>query len=87
MTPSPLQDHADQFLRYLKVERQLSPLTVLNYARQLNAIIALLDAMTLTHWRQCDAAMVRSIVVRSRRSRCACRPYAVSLTGWSARVS
>ncbi len=67
MTPSPLQDHADQFLRYLKVERQLSPLTVLNYARQLNAIIALLDAMTLTHWRQCDAAMVRSIVVRSRR--------------------
>lgn len=67
MTPSPLQDPADRFLRYLKVERQLSPLTVLNYVRQLAAIIALLDAMKLTQWRQCDAAIVRSIVVRSRR--------------------
>lgn len=68
MTPSPLKDPADRFLRYLKVERQLSPLTLLNYGRQLEAIIALLDDLKLTHWQQCDAAMVRTLAVRSRRN-------------------
>ena len=38
MTTSPLQSSVDGFLRYLKVERQLSPLTLLNYGRQLTAI-------------------------------------------------
>lgn len=41
MTDSPLHLAVTRFLRYLGVERQLSPITLLNYQRQLDAIIAL----------------------------------------------
>ncbi|WP_279051632.1 tyrosine recombinase XerC [Cedecea davisae] len=68
MTDSSLQLHVDGFLRYLKVERQLSPLTLLNYRRQLGAIVYLGEEMKLKSWQQCDAATVRSLAVRSRRA-------------------
>jgi integrase/recombinase XerC len=68
MTTSPLQTLVDGFLRYLKVERQLSPLTLLNYGRQLSAIIGLAGEMKLSDWQQCDAAAVRSLTVRSRKA-------------------
>lgn len=68
MTASPLQSSVEGFLRYLKVERQLSPLTLLNYGRQLETIIHLLDEMGLKAWQQCDAAAVRSLAVRSRKA-------------------
>ncbi|GDX07999.1 tyrosine recombinase XerC [Buttiauxella selenatireducens] len=68
MTVSPLQSSVDGFLRYLKVERQLSPLTLLNYGRQLAAIIGLAAEMKLNSWQQCDAAVVRSLAVRSRKA-------------------
>ncbi|WP_435951602.1 tyrosine recombinase XerC [Dryocola sp. BD626] len=68
MTAAPLQTLVDGFLRYLKVERQLSPLTLLNYGRQLAAIIHLLDEMGIKAWQACDAAGVRSLAVRSRRA-------------------
>lgn len=67
-TRSPLQPTIDDFLRYLKVERQLSPLTQLSYRRQLLAIVQLADEMKLQTWSECDAAMVRSFTVRSRKS-------------------
>lgn len=68
MTAPLLQESVERFLRYLKVERQLSPLTLLNYRRQLDTIIAILTDMKLTRWEQCDAAAVRSLAVRSRRA-------------------
>lgn len=68
MSTSPLQTSVDGFLRYLKVERQLSPLTLLNYGRQLSAIIALAGELKLSSWLQCDAAAVRSLTVRSRKA-------------------
>ncbi len=68
MTASPLQPSVDGFLRYLKVERQLSPLTLLNYGRQLETIIQLLAEMGLQAWQRCDAAAVRSLTVRSRKA-------------------
>jgi len=64
----PLQQSVDDFLRYLKVERQLSPLTRLNYQRQLTAIVHLADEMKLTSWSDCDAATVRSFAIRSRKA-------------------
>lgn len=67
MTSSPLSLPVTRFLRYLSAERQLSPITLLNYQRQLDAIIALVDEIGLKSWQQCDAAMVRSIATRSRR--------------------
>ncbi|MGE9553240.1 tyrosine recombinase XerC [Erwinia amylovora] len=65
---SPLQPAVEGFLRYLKVERQLSPLTQTNYQRQLAACILLLDEMKLSSWEKLDAAQVRSLAARSRRA-------------------
>ena len=88
MTDSPLSQDVARFLRYLGVERQLSPITLLNYQRQLDAIIALAGETGLQSWQQCDALMVRSFAVRSRRKGlCACLHCAVSSTGWSVRAS
>lgn len=68
MSDIALSEATTRFLRYLKVERQLSPVTLINYQRQLNALITLATAAGLQHWAQCDAAMVRNLVVRSRRA-------------------
>lgn len=65
--PISLSQPVADFLRYLKVERQLSPLTCLNYRRQLDAILQLACEMKLTDWSACDAAMVRGFAVRSRK--------------------
>ena len=67
MTPSLLAGDTERFLRYLSVERQLSPITLLNYRRQLEAIITLADEAKIQRWQQCDAAVVRGFAVRSRR--------------------
>ncbi|GKV96620.1 tyrosine recombinase XerC [Pectobacterium aroidearum] len=64
---SPLQADVDAFLRYLKVERQLSPLTQTSYLRQLSAVITILSAASVVDWRKLDAAGVRSVVSRSKR--------------------
>ena len=53
MTDSPLFAAVDRFLRYLGVERQLSPITLLNYRRQLDALIALAEQAGLKSWQQC----------------------------------
>lgn len=67
MTDSALQPAVEGFLRHLKVERQLSPITLINYRRQLEALVAMLTEMKITDWARCDTAAVRSLVVRSRR--------------------
>ena len=67
MNASPLMPSVERFLRYLGVERQLSPITLLNYRRQLETLIALAENAGLKSWQQCDAAQVRSLAVRSRR--------------------
>ncbi|WP_312047401.1 tyrosine recombinase XerC [Erwinia sp.] len=67
MNASPLQSAVEGFLRYLKVERQLSPLTQTSYERQLSACIILLDEMKLATWEKLDAAQVRALAARSRR--------------------
>jgi len=67
MNASPLQPAVEGFLRYVKVERQLSPLTQISYERQLSACIILLDEMKLAAWEKLDAAQVRALAARSRR--------------------
>lgn len=68
MTPSPLQPAVESFLRYLKVERQLSPLTQTSYQRQLESCVALLGEMKVVDWEKLDAAQVRALAARSRRA-------------------
>ena len=67
MTAGLLATDVSRFLRYLGVERQLSPITLLNYQRQLDAIMQIADEIGLKSWQQCDAATVRGFVVRSRK--------------------
>lgn len=65
---SPLQPAVDAFLRYLKVERQLSPLTLKSYTHQLSALIGLADEMQIRDWATLEPAQVRSLAARSRRA-------------------
>ncbi|MEY8712956.1 tyrosine recombinase XerC [Mangrovibacter phragmitis] len=64
---SGLQASVDQYLRYLKVERQLSPLTLLNYGRQLQVIISMAADIGIQHWAQCDSNKVKRFAVLSRK--------------------
>lgn len=63
-----LQEAIDGFLRFLKVERQLSPLTQSSYARQLAALAAIAGEMKLSSWAALDPTQVRSMAARSRRA-------------------
>lgn len=65
---SALLPAVEGFLRYLKVERQLSPLTLINYRRQLTVVVELLDELKVTEWPRLDAALVRTLAARSSRS-------------------
>lgn len=65
---APLQSAVDAFLRYLRVERQLSPLTHSSYQIQLQALMALAMDIKLTDWRQLDVAKIRMLVARSKRA-------------------
>ncbi|MDF7679503.1 tyrosine recombinase XerC [Enterobacteriaceae bacterium ESL0689] len=67
MTGQPLGSAVSRFLRHLRVERQLSSLTLLNYQRQLDALMMLAGQSGLQNWQQCDADQVRNLAVRSRR--------------------
>ncbi|WHP31191.1 tyrosine recombinase XerC [Trabulsiella odontotermitis] len=68
MTDSSMHDAVERFLRYLGVERQLSPITLRNYRQQLDAIIQIAGDTGISGWQQCDVAVVRNFVVRSRRN-------------------
>lgn len=63
-----LQQPVDAFLRYLKVERQLSPLTQISYSRQLQALIAMASELGVSEWPMLDAARVRQLAARSKRA-------------------
>ncbi len=54
-------------MRYLRVERQLSPLTQSSYAHQLTALIEIADALGVSGWPQLEVAHVRSMAARSKR--------------------
>ncbi len=57
----------EAFLRFLRVERQLSPHTIESYHHQLTAIIEIVAPAGLRDWRQLDATQVRMITARSKR--------------------
>ncbi|MEX2953427.1 tyrosine recombinase XerC [Serratia fonticola] len=63
-----LQPPVDAFLRYLKVERQLSPLTQISYSRQLQTLIAMASELGVSEWPMLDAARVRQLAARSKRA-------------------
>lgn len=63
-----LQQPVKAFLTYLRVERQLSPHTLSNYARQLSALILMLDEMAVNRWQALEVSQVRGLLTRSKRT-------------------
>lgn len=65
--PSLLVKPVEQFLLYLKSERQLSLNTQLNYQRQLIALLQLANEISLSCWQNLDTSAVRMLIGKSKR--------------------
>ncbi|MDO4626134.1 MAG: tyrosine recombinase XerC [Pasteurellaceae bacterium] len=63
-----MHDLLQKYLDYLRIERQLSPYTLSNYQRQLEAIITLLQANDIQHWQQVNPSIVRFLLAQSKQS-------------------
>ncbi|NRN27376.1 tyrosine recombinase XerC [Photorhabdus heterorhabditis] len=63
-----LLEPVEAFLRYLRVERRLSPVTIINYRRHLSALAEMVLAIDVRQWEDLDPAKVRMLVTRSRRA-------------------
>ena len=68
MSDEPLLLWVDQFLEYLRVERQFSPHTLNNYRLHLHELSRLAAELGLVEWRELKPPLVRALVVRLRRS-------------------
>ncbi|HGJ5899082.1 tyrosine recombinase XerC [Arsenophonus apicola] len=66
-TRQSLQQRITGFLRYLHVERQLSPVTIINYQRQLAVLVDMALDMNINDWTQLEISHVRMMVAKSRR--------------------
>lgn len=62
-----LTNPVEQFLVYLKSERQLSLNTQINYRRQLYALIKLASLVGISCWQNVDSSAVRLMIGRSKR--------------------
>ncbi|WP_392563938.1 tyrosine recombinase XerC [Orbus wheelerorum] len=62
-----LTQPVEQFLLYLKSERQLSLNTQVNYRRQLYALIKLASEIEISCWQNVDSSAVRLMIGRSKR--------------------
>lgn len=67
VTRQGLQQQIGDFLRYLRVERQLSPVTIINYQRQLAALVDMAIDMNISDWTQLEITHVRMMVAKCRR--------------------
>jgi len=70
----------EQFLNYLKSEKQLSLNTQINYRRQLYAIIDLSRDLDLTNWQDLDSSAVRLLISRSRQTGLQARSLSLRLS-------
>ncbi|OOF61495.1 tyrosine recombinase XerC [Rodentibacter pneumotropicus] len=55
------------YLDYLRIERQVSPHTVRNYQRQLEAVLILLAEQDIPNWQQITPSVVRFILAQSKK--------------------
>lgn len=56
-----------KYWNYLRIERQLSPHTLSNYQRQLEAIIKILQQHDIQTWQQVTPSVVRFILAQSKK--------------------
>ncbi|MDY2796136.1 tyrosine recombinase XerC [[Pasteurella] aerogenes] len=62
-----MQTALHQYLNYLKIERQLSPHTLANYQRQLEAVCAILQQNDIYQWQQMTPSVVRFVLAQSKK--------------------
>ncbi|WP_445495430.1 tyrosine recombinase XerC [Photorhabdus sp. SF281] len=63
-----LLEPVEAFLRYLRVERRLSPVTITHYRRQLFTLAGMALEIGVRQWKDFDPAKIRMLVTRSRRA-------------------
>ncbi|WP_036770871.1 tyrosine recombinase XerC [Photorhabdus australis] len=63
-----LLEPVEAFLRYLRVERRLSPVTIINYRRHLSRLVEMVLTIGVRQWKDLDPGKVRMLVTRSRRA-------------------
>ncbi|MBB5015420.1 tyrosine recombinase XerC [Rehaibacterium terrae] len=64
---TPLAAAVEAFLRHLEVERRMSAHTVVNYRRDLAALVGWMDANRLAHWRELRPDHLRAFVASEHR--------------------
>lgn len=72
-----LSDKIEDFVSYLKYERNLSAKTIENYTHQLTTITELLD---IAEWQELDSQQVKKVVNHSRRNNLGARSIALRLS-------
>ncbi|KDN10234.1 tyrosine recombinase XerC [Gilliamella sp. Imp1-1] len=70
----------DQFLNYLKSEKQLSLNTQINYRRQLYALISLASELEISNWQNLDSSAVRLLISRSKQTGLQARSLSLRLS-------
>ncbi|NUF48797.1 tyrosine recombinase XerC [Gilliamella sp. ESL0250] len=70
----------DQFLNYLKSEKQLSLNTQINYRRQLYALISLAKESEISNWQDLDSSAVRVLISRSKQKGLQARSLSLRLS-------
>ncbi|QOF67059.1 tyrosine recombinase XerC [Actinobacillus sp. GY-402] len=63
-----MQNALQKYYDYLRIERRLSPYTLLNYRRQLTAVTDMLAQNGIHSWQQVTSSVVRFILAESRKS-------------------
>lgn len=63
-----MQQQLDKYWNYLRIERQVSPHTLSNYQRQLNAVLTLLQQNQISQWQDVTPSVVRFVLAQSKKS-------------------
>ncbi|MFZ7266205.1 tyrosine recombinase XerC [Avibacterium avium] len=63
-----MQQQLEKYWNYLRIERQVSPHTLSNYQRQLDAVVALLQENEISQWQQVTPSVVRFVLAQSKKT-------------------
>ncbi len=63
-----MHQQLNNYWNYLRIERQVSPHTLSNYQRQLEAVVALLQEQEISQWQQVTSSVVRFVLAQSKKA-------------------
>ncbi|QLB20840.1 tyrosine recombinase XerC [Vespertiliibacter pulmonis] len=76
---SPLYNDTQAYWDFLRIEKQVSPHTLSNYQRQLQAVCTLLTQAEITTWQQIDPPIVRWVLTQSHKQGLSAKSIGVRL--------